>query len=122
MNIYILDKCVNNICSSVFSLVYRLVDLVDAYRPYSVEKLPKLSKHLLVPSNNSKMEIYAIVSILVQWFSVTPTGSKSPPITSPSTSHKATSPSTNRNAAVTSESSIIYEEYMHIPVLCSLSI
>lgn len=71
------------------------MELVDEYKDYSVENLPKLGKHLMVPSNNPKMEIDAVVTVQLHWFA-----------------NKQNMDTTN----------IIYQEDFQIPVSCSLCI
>jgi hypothetical protein len=80
---------------SFFLLFFRsLVDLVDEYKEYAVGQLPKIGKHLRLPSNNPRMEIYGIVSCLVQWY-------------------------LNKDSSM---EEMVYEQALHIPILCSLCI
>ena len=82
-------------------VVCRLVELVDLYQDYSFNTLPKLGKHLMLPSNNPKMEISTIVGVIAEWYPQ------------------------DINIADLDQSQVnnfIYREEIMIPILCSMSI
>lgn len=85
--------------------------------------MPRLGKYLNLPCNNMKMEISAIVTILVQWFA-------HPPSNHSKTGHRNSSDQLVSSASGVSHSHshnntknpIVFEEHVHIPVLCTMSI